>query len=242
MDYRVSDALIDPLDASTDFYTEQTLRLSSFWCYDPLTDEPEVSPLPALAEGRITFGSLNHFRKVNDGALRVWTRVLDAVPRSRLLLSAPKGKARDHVRSILQGGGVEPDRVDFVDRCGRSEYLRRYCDIDIGLDVFPYNGHTTSLDALWMGVPLVTLAGETVVGRAGVSQAMRVGLPELIATTPDEYLRIVSALAGDLERLAELRSSLRDRMRRSVFMDGAGFARELESAYRNIWRSYCARA
>jgi predicted O-linked N-acetylglucosamine transferase (SPINDLY family) len=242
MDYRVSDALIDPLDASTDFYTEQTLRLSSFWLYDPLTDEPGVSPLPALVEGRITFGSLNHFRKVNDGVLSLWTRVLEAVPRSRLLVSAPKGRARDHVCSILRGGGVEPDRIDFVDRCGRPEYLRRYCNIDIGLEVFPYNGHTTSLDALWMGVPVVALAGETVVARAGLSQAMRLGLPELIATSPDEYVRICSALAADLERLEELRRSLRDRMKRSVFMDGAGFTRELESAYRNIWRSYCARA
>jgi predicted O-linked N-acetylglucosamine transferase (SPINDLY family) len=241
MDYRVSDALIDPVDANTDCYTEQTLRLSSFWCYDPLTDEPGVSPLPALGEGRITFGSLNHFRKVNDGVLRVWARVLAAVPRSRLLLLAPQGKARDHVRSILQGGGGEPDRVEFVERCGRPEYLRRYCEVDIGLDVFPYNGHTTSLDALWMGVPVVTLVGETVVGRAGLSQAMRLDLPELVATTADEYVRSSSALAGDLERLAEVRRTLRDRMQRSVFMDGAGFARDLESAYRSIWRSYCAR-
>jgi predicted O-linked N-acetylglucosamine transferase (SPINDLY family) len=241
MDYRVSDALIDPLDVSGDCYTEQTLRLSSFWCYDPLTDEPEVSPSPALSEGRVTFGSLNHFRKVNDGVLLVWARVLAAVPRSRLLLLAPQGKVRDHVCSIFEGGGVEPDRIDFVDRCGRPEYLQRYCDIDIGLDVFPYNGHTTSLDALWMGVPVVTLMADTVVGRAGASQAMRVGLPELVAKTPDQYVRIASALASDLERLAELRCTLRERMRRSVFMNGAGFARELESAYRNIWRSYCAR-
>ena len=242
MDYRVSDAFIDPLDASTDCYTEQTLRLPSFWCYDPLTDEPEVNPLPALVEGKLTFGSLNHFRKVNDSVLRVWARVLDAVPRSRLLLLAPDGKARDYVRSIFKDGGVEPDRLDFVARCGRAEYLRRYCAIDIGLDVFPYNGHTTSLDALWMGVPVVTLTGETLVGRAGLCQAMHLDLPELIATTPDEFVRVASTLAGDLERLGELRRTLRDRMRRSVFMDGAGFARELESAYRNIWRSYCARS
>jgi protein O-GlcNAc transferase len=241
MDYRVSDALIDPLDVSSDCYTEQTLRLPSFWCYDPLTEEPEVSPLPALAKGRVTFGSLNHFRKVNDGVLRVWATVLAAVPRSRLLLLAPQGKVRDHVRSILEGGGVEPERIDFVERCGRAEYLRRYCDIDIGLDVFPYNGHTTGLDALWMGVPVVTLAGDTVVGRAGASQAMQVDLPELVAKTPDQYVRIASALAGDLEHLAELRCTLRERMRQSVFMDGARFARELQSAYRNAWRSYCAR-
>jgi predicted O-linked N-acetylglucosamine transferase (SPINDLY family) len=179
---------------------------------------------------------------VNDGVLRVWARVLAALPRSRLLLLSPQGRARDHVRSILASTGVEPDRIDFVDRCGRPEYLRRYCDIDVGLDVFPYNGHTTSLDALWMGVPVVTLAGETVVGRAGASQAVRVDLPELIATTPDEYVRIASALASDLEHLAELRGTLRDRLKRSVFMDGAGFARDLESAYRNVWRSYCARS
>lgn len=243
MDYRLSDPFLDPLDANTDVYSEETIRLpDSFWCYDPLTDVPDVSSLPALTEGRVTFGCLNHFRKVNEGVLRVWARVLAAVPRSRLTLMAPQGRARDRVRSILAEGGVQLDRIEFVDRCGRLDYLRRYREIDVCLDTFPSNGHTTSLDALWMGVPMVTLAGETVVGRAGVCQAMNLGLPELIATTQEHYVRVASALAGDLEHLGELRRTLRDRMKRSPLMDGPRFARNLESIYRDIWRRFCAQA
>jgi protein O-GlcNAc transferase len=243
MDYRVSDPFLDPPPASTAVYSEATVRLpDSFWCYDPLTDALEVSALPALAAGRISFGCLNHFRKVNDGVLRVWERVLAAVPGSRLLLLAPAGSARERVRSVFAEGGIELDRLEFVDRCGRLEYLRRYRDIDIGLDTFPYNGHTTSLDGLWMGVPTVTLAGETVVGRAGVCHATNLELSELIATTPDDYVRIASSLAENLAHLGELRRTLRERMQQSPLMDGPRFARNFEAIYREIWRLFCGRA
>ena len=131
--------------------------------------------------------------------------------------------------------------MEFLDRCGRREYLQRYRGFDNCLDVFPYNGHTTSLDALWMGVPVVTLVGDTVVGRAGLCQAMHLGLPELISTTPEDYVRIAGALAADLEHLGALRGTLRERMKQSPFMDGPQFARNLEAAYRDAWRSYCAR-
>lgn len=243
MDYRLSDPFLDPTGASTEVYSEETIRLpDSFWCYDPLTDAVEVSSLPALAEGRITFGCLNHFRKVNDGVLRLWAKVLAAVPNSRLLLMAPAGSARERVRAIFEEEKVKLDRIEFVDRCGRLDYLRKYREIDICLDTFPYNGHTTSLDALWMGVPTVTLAGETAVGRAGVSQAMNLALPELIATTPEAYVRVSSSLAENVERLVELRATLRERMKRSPLMDGPRFARNLESIYRDIWRRFCAKA
>jgi predicted O-linked N-acetylglucosamine transferase (SPINDLY family) len=243
MDYRLSDPFLDPPNSNTDVYAEETIRLpDSFWCYDPLTDVPDVNSLPALDDGKITFGCLNHFRKVNDGVLRLWTSVLSAVPKSRLLLLAPKGAARDRVRAIFEAAGIEFARIEFVDRCGRLDYLSRYREIDICLDTFPSNGHTTSLDALWMGVPTVTLAGETIVGRAGVCQAMNLGLPELIATTPEQYVRIVRTLADDLQQLAELRRTLRERLKRSPLMDGPRFARNLESVYRDAWRRFCARA
>jgi predicted O-linked N-acetylglucosamine transferase (SPINDLY family) len=115
-----------------------------------------------------------------------------------------------------------------------------YHEIDLGLDTFPYNGHTTSLDSYWMGVPVVTLAGKTVVGRAGVSQLTNLGLTELIARTPQEYIEIAAQLAGDLLRLAELRRTLRDRMRASPLMDAPGFTRGIESAYRKMWKTWCA--
>jgi len=240
MDYRLSDPFLDPADASVDVYSETTLRLpNSFWCYDPLTDEVEVNALPALVERTITFGCLNHFRKINEWVLRLWAKVLTAVPQSRLLLLVPAESARSRVRSIFGECGVELGRIEFVERSGRLDYLRKYREIDICLDTFPYNGHTTSLDALWMGVPTVTLVGDTVVGRAGLCQAMNVGLPELVARTPEEFVRVASGLAEDLEHLAKTRSMLRERMSQSPLMDGARFARDLESAYREAWRRFC---
>ncbi|HYQ16183.1 MAG TPA: hypothetical protein VEQ58_10510, partial [Polyangiaceae bacterium] len=242
MDYRLSDPFLDPEGIDTSVYSEETLRLpDSYWCYDQPSTVPEVSPLPALTAGRITFGSLNHFRKVNDGVFRLWASVLNAVPSSRLLLVAPEGGARDRVRAFFEAAGVNPERIEFVGRCSRLDYLARYREIDIGLETLPYNGQTTSLDALWMGVPTVTLVGETVVGRAGVCQAMNLGLPELIATTPEQYVQSVVALASDLERLSELRQTLRARLQQSPLMDAPRFARNLESAYRDAWRRYCAK-
>ena len=241
MDYRLSDSFLDPPGTNTGVYSEETIRLpDSFWCYDPLTDAPEVSSLPALAAKRITFGCLNHFRKMNDSVLRLWTTVLAAVPESRLMLLAPAGSARARLRSHFEEGRIELARIEFVDRCGRLDYLQRYREIDICLDTFPYNGHTTSLDALWMGVPTVTLAGDTVVGRAGVCQAMNLALSELVATTPEQFVQIASSLADDLERLSELRRTLRARMKQSPVMDGQRFARNLESVYRDVWRRFCA--
>ena len=157
------------------------------------------------------------------------------------MLLAPEGSVRERMRSLFEEAGVKPDRIEFVGRGSRLEYLSRYREIDICLDTFPYNGHTTSLDALWMGVPLVTLAGETVVGRAGLCQAMNLGLPELIATTREQYVRAASALAHDLEHLSALRQTLRARLQQSPLMDGARFARNLESLYRDVWRRFCAK-
>ena len=241
MDYRLSDPFLDPADASPAIYSEETIRLpDTFWCYAALADVLEVSPLPALTEGRITFGSLNHLRKVNDEVLRLWARVLNAVPQSRLMLVAPQA-ARARLRAFFEEAGVAHDRIEFVDRCARLDYLSRYREIDICLDTFPYNGQTTSLDGLWMGVPTVTLVGETVVGRAGVCLAMNLGLPELIATNQEEFVRAAASLANDLERLSKLRQTLRGRMEQSPLMDCARFAGNLESVYRNVWRRFCGK-
>ena len=240
MDYRFSDPYLDPPDTAADEYSEQTVRLQdTFWCYDPLSDEPAVSALPALETGRITLGCFNHFRKVNDAVLGLWARVLGALDGSRLMLLAPTRRAQERVRETFDTAGIAPDRIEFVERCGRLEYLRRYHQVDLCLDTFPYNGHTTSLDAFWMGVPTVTLVGETVVGRAGLCQAMNLALPELIAKTPDDYVRAVSALASDLDHLATLRGTLRERLKRSPLMDGPRFAQGMESAYRDVWRRFC---
>ena len=146
---------------------------------------------------------------------------------------------KDRIRSIFHGAGVAPERIEFVPRKPRAEYLRLYDSIDIGLDPLPYNGITTTCDALWMGVPVVTLAGQTAAGRAGISILSTVGLTELIARTQEQYVQIVTQLAGDPPRLAQLRSTLRERMTQSPMMDGPGFARKMESAYRQMWRRWC---
>jgi predicted O-linked N-acetylglucosamine transferase (SPINDLY family) len=129
--------------------------------------------------------------------------------------------------------------VEFIPRQGRRKYLEVYDRIDVGLDSFPYNGHTTSLDSFWMGVPVVTCVGQTSVGRAGWSQLSNLGLTELAGRTPEQFVQIAVDLAGDLPRLSELRGGLRQRMEQSPLMDAAKFARNVEAAYRQIWRTWC---
>jgi predicted O-linked N-acetylglucosamine transferase (SPINDLY family) len=241
IDYRISDPYLDPAGCDESVYSEATMRLpDTFWCYDPLTTGPDVGPLPARSQGHVTFGCLNNFTKVNPGVLDLWGRVLAAVPGSCLVVMAPPGDARNRVTAGLAKHGVGAERIEFAPRRLRDDYLASYNGIDICLDTVPYNGHTTSLDAFWMGVPVVTLVGETIVGRAGLCQAQNLGLPELVATTSDDYVRIAASLAGDLDRLAELRAGLRERIVKSPLMDGSRFTRNLEAAYREMWRRWCA--
>ncbi len=245
MDWRLTDPHLDPPEADGD-YVERSYRLPhSFWCYDPeamqwepgasLEDAPQVNALPALANGHITFGCLNTFAKINQGVLTLWARVLAAVKNSRLLVMAPEGDCRQRVLEALASEGVAPKRALFTHYQPRRSYLRQFDRIDVALDTFPYNGHTASLDALWMGVPVVTLVGKTVVGRAGWSQLSHLGLRELVARTPDQYVQIAAAWAADLPRLAQLRQSLRLRMLESPLTDGPRFAADIEAAYRFIW-------
>jgi predicted O-linked N-acetylglucosamine transferase (SPINDLY family) len=237
MDYRLTDPYLDPPGETDAFYSEKSIRLpNTFWCMDPEAEEfsqPEVNPLPVLRNGHITFGCFNNFCKINQPLLELWARVLDAVPGSRMRLLAPTGSRREWVSQMLG------NRVDFVSRESRPNYLKFHNQIDLGLDTLPYNGHTTSIDSLWMGVPVITLIGKTVAGRAGFSQLSNVGLPELAATTPEQFVKLAANLAADLPRLSELRRTLRDRTRSSPLMQGKGFAKDIESAYREIWLNYC---
>jgi len=241
IDYRLTDPYLDPPGLFDSFYSEESVRLpDSFWCYEPLTAEPAVNALPAAERGYITFGSLNNFCKVNDAVLKLWCDVLRVVDDSRLLMLAGEGSQRNRVQAFFQREGIALERIEFVSFQPRQQYLQTFHRIDIGLDTFPYNGHTTSLDSFWMGVPVITLMGRTVVGRAGISQLTNLGLERLIAQDADEYVRIVSALAGDLAGLNQLRQNLREGMRRSPLMDAPRFARNVESAYRAMWRRWCA--
>jgi predicted O-linked N-acetylglucosamine transferase (SPINDLY family) len=239
MDYRLSDPRLDP-EGFEDHYTERTLRLpDSFWCYDPLTDAPPVGALPALEAGHLTLGCLNNPCKLTDRTLELWTRLMRALPTAKLLLLAPEGRSRRRLTERLAAGGIARERVDFVAFRPRADYLRTYERIDLGLDTFPYNGHTTSLDALWMGVPTVTRVGDTCVGRGGLSQLHQLGISELAAFSDEAFVGIAVALAKDLPRLAALRgASLRSRLESSALMDQERFARNIESAYRTAWTRF----
>ncbi|MEI8197691.1 MAG: hypothetical protein WCI73_17490, partial [Phycisphaerae bacterium] len=220
-----------------ELYSEQSFRLPhTFWCYDALTSEPNINPLPALTADHFTFGCLNNFCKVNDGVLTLWSRILQALPTSRLILLAPAGDPRQR---ILQKLAIDPARVDFLGIRPRPEYLKTFTRIDLSLDTFPYNGHTTSLDSLWMGVPVLTFVGPTIVGRAGLCQLSNLNLPDFIAHHESEYLQIATSLANNLPYLSTLRSTLRTRMQNSPLMDFPRFARDLEAAYRQMWKKWC---
>jgi len=196
--------------------------------------------LPALRRQRLMFGCLNSFYKVNADVLRLWAGVLHEVSDSRLLILAHAGGQRDRALEFFRGLKIDPARVEFVSPRPRDAYLALYQQLDIALDTFPYNGHTTSFDALWMGVPVVSLVGRMPVGRAGLSLLNNVGLPELAVKTQEDFIATARRLAGDLPRLAALRAGLRARMEASPLMDAQRVARDMEVAYRQVWRAYCA--
>jgi predicted O-linked N-acetylglucosamine transferase (SPINDLY family) len=240
IDYRLTDPYLDPPGLFERFYSEETVRLPDcFWCYDPLSTEPEINALPAMEKGFITFGNLNHPHKVNDPVIGLWVRAMRAVERSQMVLLAPHESALPQILEAFEREGVDRKRVSFVEFQPHMLYMRHYQEIDIVLDTVPCNGHTTSLDALWMGVPVVTLTGPTVVGRGGLSILQNLKLPELIAANPDAFVEIAVGLARDLNRLSNLRSTLRDRMRQSPLMDAPRFASNIEAAYRLMWRRWC---
>jgi predicted O-linked N-acetylglucosamine transferase (SPINDLY family) len=219
------------------FFSEKSIRLpDSFWCYDPSQSDAAVNELPATRRGWVTLGCLNNFCKVNEAVLAAWSAVLAACPNSRMLMLAGAGEHRQRTVAAL---GVDPSRVEFIGHCPRAQYLKTYHQLDIVLDTYPYNGHTTTCDALWMGVPVVSLAGQTAVGRGGLSILSTIGLPELVADSQELYVRLASDLAHDSGRLGELRSTLRQRMAQSPLMDAPRFARNIEAAYRQMWRTWC---
>jgi predicted O-linked N-acetylglucosamine transferase (SPINDLY family) len=239
VDYRITDPFVDPPGTDLSVYSEACLHLpKTLWCYAPLDTELEVGPLPAPNAGFVTFGSQNTYRKLHDGVFALWGRVLREVAGARLLLHAEE-HARERVHRAFAREGIESDRIELGGRTSRHAYLERYRRIDIGLDTFPFNGGTTTLDAAWMGVPVITLSGPSALQRAGTCIAMNLGLPELVANSEHEFVAAARTLAGDLARLGELRATLRSRLETSALGDAPRFARELEAAYRTAWQRYC---
>ncbi len=239
MDFRVSDPYFDPPGSDLSVYSEETVRLPrTYWCYEPLVDNNTVPGAPSPAEARdfVTFGCLNNLAKVSNPALNLWGEILCALPTARLLLHAPEGSCRSRIWDHLAQCGVDHSRVSFVGMQPAAEYMATWRRIDIGLDPFPYAGGITTCDALWMGTPVVTLTGKTAVGRGGCSILSNIGLPELIAADERQYLEIAVGLAHDPKRRATLRGSLRERIERSPLRDPDGFARDVEEAFRMMWK------
>jgi protein O-GlcNAc transferase len=241
IDYRLTDPFFDPPERNAANYTEKSIRLPrSYWCYEPPIAGLEIAPPPAAEAGFITFGSLNSFCKITPAVLQTWSNILLAAPDSRLLLHALPGSHRDRVRDKFAEHGIKPDRVDFIGWLSLSEYMGQYRKIDVALDSFPYAGGMTTCHALWMGVPVITLAGPTAIGRGGVSILSNIGVEDLIANSPRDYARLAVAQANDQPRMGNFRSTIRERMSRSPLMDGKQLAAGVENAYCEMWRAWCA--
>jgi predicted O-linked N-acetylglucosamine transferase (SPINDLY family) len=233
IDYRLTDPYLDPMGVDESLYSEQSVRLPhTYWCYAAPTEAPAVVLPPVVANGYLTFGSLNSFSKTNPQMMSLWAHVLAGVPDSRLILHAQNGGHRDRTRELFVQMGIEPERIEFVGFAPLAEYFGNYGRIDIALDTYPWSGGATTCDALWMGVPVVTLAGETAVSRGGLSILSNVGLREWVANQPEQYVAIATGV--ETQRLVELRSLMRGRMKSSRLMDGPGFAREIEGAFRTM--------
>jgi len=240
IDYRISDPYLDPPGMDESVYSEKTVRLPrTYWCYPRPQDAPPVVPPPVETAGVITFGCLNNYCKVTSVTLTLWRDLMGAIENSRLILHAHEGRHRQTAIDYFAAGGISPDRIEFVGQIPFHQYLEQYNRIDIALDPFPYGGGTTTCDALYMGVPVVTLTGQTAVSRGGSSILSNLRHPELIASTRQQYLDIATSLASDRARLGRYRSTLRGEMEASPLMDGPAFARDVEAAFRSMWREKC---
>jgi protein O-GlcNAc transferase len=242
MDYRLSDPLLEPINSPDASGSEECWRLpETFWCYEP----PPITtgaPRNARASDAVVFGCLNNYAKVSPYIVEAWGDILRRVGHSQLMVYAPDGHARADLLERFGGQGIDRTRLRCLGRQKLPEYLSTYNEIDIALDPHPFGGGTTTCDALWMGVPVVTLAGATPVSRAGRSLLTNAGLPELVADTRSDYVGIACELAANRARRSELRAMLRSRLERSPVMDAPRFARNFETALRGMWTRWCQSA
>ena len=243
------DSITDPPGAERGA-VEKLVRVDpSFLCYVPPELAPAIGGAPtSQGHGRwhVTFGSFNSAPKINRGVVEAWARILKRVPGSGLLLKALEfqdGPMREEMLERFEAQGVERGRVEIVAQTASfAEHLGLYAGVDVGLDPFPYKGTTTTFEALWMGVPVVTLTGAQHAGRVGTSVLRNAGLEELIAGSVDEYVERAAELAGDAARRAGLRASLRERVRGAVLCDGAGYGTRVSAAIVGMWQEWCAGA
>jgi predicted O-linked N-acetylglucosamine transferase (SPINDLY family) len=244
MDYRLTDALADPPGISDALCSERLIRLpETAWCFEAPTENLPLAEKTQTAAMPITFGSFNNFSKITTPMLELWVELLRSTPGSRLVIKARALGCEStgrRVRQTMEALGVTSDRLELHGwRKSHEDHLASYRQINIALDTFPYHGTTTTCEALWMGVPVITLAGHTHISRVGVSLLTNMGLPELIAENSQDYIKIAVELSNNLPQLSHLHSTLRRRMQQSSLMDAPRFARNIEAAYRRMWHTWC---
>ncbi len=242
IDYRITDSRIEPEDDGCDrYYTETLLRIpESLWCYSPAPDMPDITPLPALSNGYVTFGSFNNINKISDVCIELWAALLRAIPTSRLMMvTVPEGELRMRLAQQFQALGVDPRRIQFQNKLPPPEFQRALQQVDITLDPFPVNGATTSCESLWLGVPVLSLIGERFLSRAGYSVLHAARLPDFALETPESLIATAQLLANNLPLLANIRAGLREHLQVTPLLDAAGYTRNLEQLYRNVWQHWC---
>ena len=213
----------------------------SFFVFRPSEYAPDVTPPPCERNGFVTFGGLNTPTKTGAGVVALWAGLSRAMPGSRLVLLGPTTQDADpRFARLFDDLGIGADRLTFVGKRPRRAHLDLYAQVDVALDPFPFSGHTTTCDALWQGVPAVTLAGRTYAGRMSASTLRQARLPHLVAESPTQYVQIAADLVADASALAASRLGMRDHLRSSPMLDANGFTRGLEAAYRTVWSRWCA--
>ena len=242
MDYLFADPICIPPEREH-WYHEQIVRLPSAVCYEPPPSMPEVAPPPIMEQGTITFGSFNRATKLSDQSLDLWARLLARVPDSRILFKSPgldDAENRARILAAFAAHGVGAERIEILGRTPIYEHLAAYSKVDVQLDPFPHVGGATTFDGFLQGVPCVTLLGELITARSSASYLTLLGLDDLIARTPDEYVEIAARLADDPGRLARERTTLRQRLLASPLGNADVYTRAVEAAYRELWRRWCA--
>ena len=243
MDYLITDHFLDPDEESEKYYVEKLLYLpNSFFCYNAPLECPEVASTPVLRNEYITFGSYNNLAKISEDVIDLWSQVLHAVPDSRLILqclSLNDPPTRERYENLFLANHISLERIDLISSSSFSDYLAGHANVDIVLDTFPWNGHTVNCHALWMGVPVVTLAQDKRSSRMGLSMLKTLGLDSCIAFNEEQYVKCARQLAEDRAQLDTIRKNLRERMRSSALCNARQFTQDFETQLRSVWHTWC---
>ena len=244
IDYRLTDQWADPPGLDDQYYSETLIHLrQGFLCYRPPENTPDIGDCPAKENGYITFGSFNNLAKITPEVINCWAEILSQIPNSRLIIknkSMIDVEVKNYYLGAFNKKGITSNRLEiFPEMRSFSEHLSLYNKVDIALDTFPYNGTTTTCEALWMGVPIITLKGDRHAGRVGVSLLTRTEMTDFIADTIDEYIAKAIEFSGKIDLLADIRTNMRDRLSKSPLCNAQDFTRNLEETYRMLWRKWC---